>query len=72
MIVGSVPLQATSGQTRLPFRIEGKIDIKAVRSESCRKAALAQLRAESAATAAPQAQNQPVLAPLVAYCEIAV
>jgi hypothetical protein len=47
-IVGFVPVQAASGDARLPFRIEGKIDIKAVRSESCRKSALQQLRAESA------------------------
>jgi hypothetical protein len=31
-IVGSVPVQAASGETKLPFRIEGEIDRKAVRS----------------------------------------
>jgi hypothetical protein len=50
-IVGSVAVQSTSGDTRLPFRIGGTIDIKAVRSESCRKAALQLLRAEAGATA---------------------
>jgi DNA invertase Pin-like site-specific DNA recombinase len=31
-IVGSVPVQAASGETKLPFRIEGEIDPNAVRS----------------------------------------
>jgi hypothetical protein len=31
-IAGCVPLQSASGETKLPFRIEGKIDIAAVRS----------------------------------------
>jgi hypothetical protein len=65
-IVGFVPVQAASGDARLPFRIEGKIDIKAIRSESCRKAALQQLQAESDAAAAAQAENRPVLSPLTA------
>jgi hypothetical protein len=73
-IVGSVPLQSASGDTMLPFRIEGKIDIQAVRSKAGRKAALEQLRAEAetAATAAAQAEHQPVLSPATAYHEIAV
>ena len=65
-------VQAASGDVRLPFRIEGKIDIKAVRSESCRIAALAQLRAElEAAAAAASATNQPVLSPLSASPTVA-
>jgi hypothetical protein len=72
-IVGFVPVQAASGDARLPFRIEGKIDIKAVRSQSCRKAALKQLRAASdAAIAATQAESQPVLSPLTANPAVAV
>jgi site-specific DNA recombinase len=31
-IAGSVPVQSASGETKLPFRIEGEIDEKAVRS----------------------------------------
>jgi hypothetical protein len=37
-IVGSVPVQSGSGNAKLPFRIEGEIDIKAVRSKAGRKA----------------------------------
>jgi hypothetical protein len=32
VIVGSVPVQSASGETKLQFRIEGEIDAKAVRS----------------------------------------
>ena len=31
-IAGSIPVQSASGETKLPFRIEGEIDQKAVRS----------------------------------------
>jgi hypothetical protein len=64
-IVGSVPVQSASGDTKLPFRIEGKIDIDAIRSEACRRAALETMRALAldAATAAIQAEIQPVLMP---------
>ena len=71
-IVGFVPLQSASGDTTLPFRIEGRIDIKAVRSESCRKAAFEQLQVEAEAPTAAQAENQPVLPPVARYSEIAV
>jgi hypothetical protein len=71
-IVGFVPLQAASGEAKLPFRIEGKIDITAVRSESCRKAALQQLKAEVDAAAEAQSENQPVSAPLAANPAVAV
>jgi len=37
-IIGSVPVQSASGETTLRFRIEGDIDIAAVRSNSCRNA----------------------------------
>jgi Recombinase zinc beta ribbon domain len=68
-IVGSVPVQSASGDAKLPFRIEGKIDIKAVRSSAGRKAALEQLRVRSKAAAAAA---QPVLSPVSTYPEIAV
>jgi hypothetical protein len=71
-IVGSVPVQSASGETKLPFRIEGKIDIKAVRSKAGRKAALEQLRVEAdAATTAAQTENRPVLSPITRYPEVA-
>src|SRR5262245_28449421 len=43
-IVGSVPVRTESGETKLPFRIDDEIDIKAIRSNSCRRAALAAMR----------------------------
>jgi hypothetical protein len=71
-IVGSVPVQAASGDARLPFRIEGKINIKTVRSESYRKAALQQLRTEPDDATAAQVTNQPLLSPLTANPAVAV
>jgi hypothetical protein len=56
-ILGSVPVQSASGETKLPFRIEGKIDIQVVRSEACRRAALETMRA--LASDAPTAAVQP-------------
>ena len=44
-IAGSAPVQSASGETKLPFRIEGKIDIAAIRSAASRKAALEVMRA---------------------------
>lgn len=38
-VVGSVPVQTASETTKLPFRIEGTVDIAAIRSESSRRAA---------------------------------
>jgi hypothetical protein len=43
-IAGSVPVQSASGETKLLFRIEGKIDIAAIRSAASRKAALEAMR----------------------------
>jgi hypothetical protein len=37
-----VPVQSACGDIKLPFRIEGMVDIKAVRSGAGRKAALEQ------------------------------
>jgi hypothetical protein len=47
-VVGSVPVQTTTGASKLPFRIQGTINIKKVRSEAQRKGALRQWRAEMA------------------------
>jgi hypothetical protein len=44
-IAGCVPVQSASGETKLPFRIEGKIDIAAIRSAASREAALETMRA---------------------------
>jgi hypothetical protein len=43
-IVVSVPVQSASGEAKLQFRIEGKIDIAAIRSAASRKAALEEMR----------------------------
>ena len=45
-VIGSVPVQTTTGASKLPFRIHGTINIKKVRSEAQRKAALKQWHAE--------------------------
>jgi hypothetical protein len=46
-IVGTIPVRTESKESKLPFRIEGKIDIAAIRSNSCRTAALAAMRANA-------------------------
>jgi hypothetical protein len=46
-IVGTIPVRTASGETKLPFRIEGKIDIAAIRTNSCRRAALAAMQSNS-------------------------
>jgi hypothetical protein len=38
-VMGSVPVQTASGASKLPFRIEGVINIKKVKSQALRKAA---------------------------------
>jgi Recombinase zinc beta ribbon domain len=68
-IVGSVPVQSASGDTKLPYRIAGKIDIKAVRSKAGRKAALEQLRDKSENAAAATQADEPVMSPVTAYRE---
>jgi hypothetical protein len=49
-IVGSVPVQSASGETKLLFRIEGKIDIAALRSAASRSAALKAMRLHPSAS----------------------
>jgi site-specific DNA recombinase len=49
-LIGSVPLPTAVGSPKLPFRIVGTINIKKVRSEAQRKAALQQWHVETAAT----------------------
>jgi hypothetical protein len=43
-VVGAVPLQTTSEISKLAFRIEGKIDIAAIRSNASRRAAKEAMR----------------------------
>jgi hypothetical protein len=71
-IVGSVPVRTPSGETGLSFRIEGKIDIAAIRSSSCRKAALTAMRSAASVSDAPTAENQPVSSLRIRYDEVAV
>jgi hypothetical protein len=47
-MVGFIPVRTESGETNLPFRIAGKIDIVAIRSTSSRRAALAVMRSTAA------------------------
>jgi hypothetical protein len=46
-IVGTIPVRTESRESKLPFRIEGKIDIVAIRSNSCRRAASTVMRANA-------------------------
>ena len=52
-IVGTIPVRTESGESKLPFRIEGKIDIAAIRSNSCRKAASAAMRSTASVSDRP-------------------
>jgi hypothetical protein len=71
-IVGSVPVRTPSGETGLPFRIEGKIDIASIRSNSCRRGALAAMRADASVAVMSTAEDQPVSLPPISYAEVAV
>jgi hypothetical protein len=68
-LAGSVAVQTSTGATKLRFQIEGKIDIAAIRSNSCRKAALAAMTAPVFEMAT--AENQAVSLPLTRYAEVA-
>jgi site-specific DNA recombinase len=59
-IVGAVPVRTESGESKLPFRIEAKINIAAVRSNSCRKAALAAMRSTVPVAKMSTPENAPV------------
>jgi hypothetical protein len=48
-VIGSAPVRAIAGESKLPFRIEGTINIKKVRSEALSKAARRLWQAEMAA-----------------------
>ena len=51
-LIGSVPVQTISSTSKLPFRIEGVINIKRVPSKAQRNGALRQWHAEMAPNAA--------------------
>jgi hypothetical protein len=58
-IAGSIPIRTDAGETKLPFRIGGKIDIVAKRSTSSRRAALAVMRSTEAVSDTPSTEDQP-------------
>jgi hypothetical protein len=64
-IVGSIPVRTPSGETGLAFRIEGKIDIASIRSNSCRKAALTAMRSNGSVSDTPVPEDRPQ--PLTRY-----
>jgi site-specific DNA recombinase len=70
-IVGSIPVRTEGGERKLPFRIESKIDIAAIRSNASRKAALAAMRSTASVPATSAAEDQPVAPPRIRYTEVA-
>jgi hypothetical protein len=58
-VAGFVPVQSASGETKLRFRIEGEINIAAVRSNSCRKARLARVQSGARLPAALALDRHP-------------
>jgi hypothetical protein len=71
-IVGTIPVRTESGESKLPFRIEGKIDIAAIRSNSCRRAALAAMRTNASVTDLSTAEDQQVSLPRIRYANAAL
>jgi hypothetical protein len=71
-IVGSIPVRIESKESKLTFQIEGRIDIAAIRSNSCRKAALAAMRSKASVSDTSTAEDQPVALPLTRYAEVPV
>ena len=59
-IVGAVPVRTESGESKLPFRIEGKIDIATIRANSCRRAALAAMRSSPSVSEMSTTEDAPV------------
>jgi hypothetical protein len=70
-IAGSIPVRTVSGENGLPFRIEGKIDIAAIRSNSCRRAALAAMRSTPPVADTPTDQDQLASLPRIRYADTA-
>jgi hypothetical protein len=70
-IVGSVPVRTVSEENGLPLRIEGKIDMAAIRSNSCRRAALAAMRSTPPVADTPTDQDQLASLPRIRYADTA-
>jgi hypothetical protein len=64
-IAGSIPVRTESGESKLPFRIEGKIDIAAIRSNSSRKAALATMRSLALVSDMSITEDSPISMPRI-------
>jgi hypothetical protein len=58
-IAGSIPVRTESRETKLPFRIQGKIDIEAIRSSSSRRAASATMRSAVSVSDTSTTEDQP-------------
>jgi hypothetical protein len=71
-VAGSIPVPTPSGETGLPFRIKGKIDIAAIRSNSCRKAASAAMRSTSSVADMSTTEDTPVSLQITSYAEVSV
>jgi site-specific DNA recombinase len=71
-IAGSIPVRTESGESKLPFRIEGKIDIVAIRANSCRKAALAAMRSAVPLSDTCAVKDQPMSPSLTRYVEVSL
>jgi DNA invertase Pin-like site-specific DNA recombinase len=70
-IAGFIPVRTESRENKLPFRIEGKINIAAIRTNSCRRAALAVMRSLPAVSDTATAEDRPVLLPLTRNAAVA-
>jgi site-specific DNA recombinase len=70
-IAGSIPVRTESGETKLPFRIRGKIDIAAIRSNSSRKAALAVMQSTASVSDTSTTEDHLLSLPRIRYAEIA-
>ena len=69
-IVGAVPVRTEAGETKLPFRIEGKIDIATIRANSCRRAALAAMRTNASISDLSTDEDQLVSLPRIRYADV--
>jgi hypothetical protein len=58
-LVGFIPVQSASGETKLRFRVEAEIDIAAVRSNSGRKARIAYVKSSAGLPTGPALDRNP-------------
>jgi len=71
-IVGAVPARTEAGESKLPFRIAGKIDIVAIRSNASRKAALGAMQSLASVSDRPTTEDPSVSLPPISYAEVVV